>query len=178
MSKISNVVRLYQAIYHRDPPPQTLLHLQTMEAIFGLQDDELLTQVVVCNLGIADQVEAVLKKRSVEEHAFIAALAEHREELGNLRYQLQRLVGQVTADVRRIPRRPEWSDHTSFGAIVAFDPSRPFPVLGYLRNAFRRCDGDTARDGLIWAARWSLFPIVLIIIFGMALLVAWKAIHG
>ena len=178
MSKISNVVRLYQAIYHRNPPPQTLLHLQTMEAIFGLQDDELLTQIVVCNLGIADQVEAVLKKRSVEEQAFIAELAAHREELGNLRYQLRRLVGQVTADRHRIPRRPGWSDDTSFGAIVAFDPSRPFPVLGYLRNAFRRCDGDTARDGLIWAARWSLFPIVLIIIFGMALLVAWKAIHG
>ncbi|WP_234181446.1 hypothetical protein, partial [Sphingopyxis sp. NFH-91] len=69
MSKISNVAGLYQAIYHRDPPPQTLLHLQTMEAIFGLQDDELLTQIVVCNLGIADQVEAVLKKRSVEEQA-------------------------------------------------------------------------------------------------------------
>ena len=82
MSKISNVVRLYQAIYHRDPPPQTLLHLQTMEAIFGLQDDELLTQIVVCNFGIADQVEAVLKKRSVEEQAFIAAIAQHREELG------------------------------------------------------------------------------------------------
>ena len=178
MSKISNVVRLYQAIYHRDPPPQTLLHLQTMEAIFGLQDDELLTQVVVCNLGIADQVEAVLKKRSVDEQAFIAALAEHREDLGHLRYHLQRLAGQVTADLHRIPGRPGWSSDTSFGALVAFDPSLPFPVLGYLRNAFRRCDGDTVRDGLIWAARWSLFPIVLIMIFGMALLVAWKAIHG
>lgn len=178
MSKISNVVRLYQAIYHRDPPPQTLLHLQTMEAIFGLQDDELLTQIVVCNLGIADQVEAVLKKRSVDEQAFIAALAEHREDLGHLRYHLQRLAGQVTADLHRIPGRPGWSSDTSFGAIVAFDPSLPFPVLGYLRNAFRRCDGDTVRDGLIWAARWSLFPIVLIMIFGMALLVTWKAIHG
>lgn len=178
MSKISNVVRLYQAIYHRDPPPQTLLHLQTMEAIFGLQDDELLTQIVVCNLGIADQVEAVLKKRSVDEQAFIAALAEHREDLGHLRYHLQRLAGQVTADLHRIPGRPGWSSDTSFGAIVAFDPSLPFPVLGYLRNAFRRCDGDTVRDGLIWAARWSLFPIVLIMIFGMALLVTWKAMHG
>lgn len=178
MSKISNVVRLYQAIYHRDPPPQTLLHLQTMEAIFGLQDDELLTQIVVCNLGIADQVEAVLKKRSVDEQAFIAALAEHREDLGHLRYHLQRLAGQVTADLHRIPGRPGWSSDTSFGALVAFDPSLPFPVLGYLRNAFRRCDGDTVRDGLIWAARWSLFPIVLIMIFGMALLVTWKAIHG
>lgn len=177
MSKISNIVRLYQAIYHRDPPPQTLLHLQTMEAIFGLQDDELLTQIVVCNLGIADQVEAMLKKRSVEEQAFIAALVEHREELENLRYQLQRLVGQVTADVRRIPRPPEWSDHTSFGAIVAFDPSNAFPVLGYLRNAFRRCDGDAARDELIRAARWSFFPVVLTMIFGMALFV-WKTIHG
>ncbi len=178
MSKISNVVRLYQAIYHRDPPPQTLLHLQTMEAIFGLQDDELLTQVVVCNLGIADQVEAVLKKRSVEEQAFIAALAEHREELGNLRYHLQRLVGQMTAEGHRIPRRPAWPDDTSFGAIVAFDSSLPFPVLGYLRNAFRRCDGDEPRDGLIWAARSSLLLIVLTLIFGMAVFVVWKAIHG
>ena len=177
MSKISNVVRLYQAIYHRDPPPQTLLHLQTMEAIFGLQDDELLTQVVVCNLGIADQVEAVLKKRSVDEQAFIAALAEHREDLGHLRYHLQRLAGQVTADLHRIPGRPGWSDDTSFGAIVAFDPSNAFPVLGYLRNAFRRCDGDAARDELIRAARWSFFPVVLTMIFGMALFV-WKTIHG
>ena len=178
MSKISNVVRLYQAIYHRNPPPQTLLHLQTMEAIFGLQDDELLTQIVVCNLGIADQVEAVLKKRSVEEQAFIAELAAHREELGNLRYQLQRLVGQVTADVRRIPRRPEWSDHTSFGAIEALDPTRTFPVLSYLRHAFNRCDGHEARDGLIWAARSSLLIIVLTPICGVALFVVWKAIHG
>lgn len=178
MSKISNVVRLYQAIYHRDPPPQTLRHLQTMEAIFGLQDDELLTQIVVCNFGIADQVEAVLKKRSVEEQAFIAAIAQHREELGNLRYHLQRLAGQVTADLHRIPRRPGWSDDTSFGAIEAFDPSRTFPVLGYLRHAFRRCDGDIARDDLIWAARCSLLIIVLTMIFGVALFVAWKAIHG
>ena len=178
MSKISNVVRLYQAIYHRDPPPQTLLHLQTMEAIFGLQDDELLTQVVVCNLGIADQVEAVLKKRSVEEQAFIAALAEHREELGNLRYHLQRLAGQVTADRHRIPRRPGWADDTSFGAIEALDPSLTFPVLSYLRHAFRSCDGDNVRDGLIWAARCSLLLIVLTLIFGMAVFVAWKAIHG
>ena len=178
MSKISNVVRLYQAIYQRDPPPRTLLQLQTMEAIFGLQDDELLTQVVVCNLGIADQVEAVLKKRSVDEQAFIAALAEHREELGNLRYHLQRLAGQVTSDLHRIPRRIGRSDETSFGAIEALDPSLTFPVLGYLRHAFKRCDGDMARDGLIWAARWSLLLIVLTMIFGMALFVAWKAIHG
>lgn len=177
MSKISNVVRLYQAIYHRDPPPQTLRHLQTMEAVFGLQDDELLTQVVVCNLGIADQVEAALKKRSVEEQAFIAALAEHREDLGDLRYHLQRLVGQVTADLHRIPRRPGWSDDTSFGAIEALDPSRPFPVLGYLRHAFRRRDGHISRDDQIRAARWSVcFMIGLAMIIGMAPFVAWKAL--
>lgn len=179
MSEISKAVRVYQAVFRKEPRPHTLHILQSMELAFGLQEDELLTHLVVSQLRIADRFEALFEKRLADEDGNNAKIGEHIQDLGKVVDSVEKLMFDVNVERERFRQRPAWSVYPSPDPLGMVKRTSSLPVLRYLASAFQKRNGDYERDERICAARWS---IIFISEFAMALaltpFLVWWSIHG
>jgi hypothetical protein len=179
MSEISKVVRVYQAVFRKEPRPHTLHILQSMELAFGLQEDELLTHVVVSQLRIADRFEALFEKRHSDEDRHNAKLGEHIQDLGEVVDSVGKLMFDVNVERERLKQRPAWSVYPSTDPLGMVNGTPSFPVLRYLVGAFQNRNGDYERDERIRAARWSIiFMLELAIALVLTPFLMWWWIHG
>ncbi len=179
MSEISKAVSVYQAVFRREPRPHTLHILQSMELAFGLQEDELLTHLVVSQLRIADRFEALFEKRLSDEDVHNLKIDHHVKDLEEVAANIKKLTFDFKVELERIKQRSAWSVYPSTDPLNLMNGPPSFPVLRYLVGAFQKRNGDYERDERIRAARWS---IIFLLEFVMALVLtpflAWWSIHG
>ena len=179
MSEISKAVRVYQAVFRKEPRPHTLHILQSMELAFGLQEDELLTHLVVSQLRIADRFEALFEKRLADEDGNNAKIGEHIQDLGKVVDSVEKLMFDLNVERERLKHRPAWSVYPSTDPLGMVNRTPSFPVLRYLIGAFQNRNGDYERDERIRAARWSIiFMLELAIALVLTPFLMWWWVHG
>jgi len=179
MSEISKAVSVYQAVFRKEPRPQTLHILQSMELAFGLQEDELLTHLVVSQLRIADRFESLFEKRLSDEDVHNLKIGHHVKDLEEVVANIKKLTFDFKVERERLKQRPAWSVYPSTDPLGMVNRTPSFPVLRYLAGAFPNQNGDYERDERIRAARWSIiFMLELAIALVLTPFLMWWWIHG
>jgi hypothetical protein len=150
-----------------------------MELAFGLQEDELLTHLVVSQLRIADRFEALFEKRLSDEDVHNLKIGHHVQDLEEVVANIKKLTFDFKVELERIKRRPAWSAYPSTDPLGLMNGPPSFPVLRYLAGAFQNRNGDYERDERICAARWSIiFISEFAMAFALTPFLVWWSTHG
>jgi hypothetical protein len=161
MMVMSELERLYRLIFRVPPSVETVDTLRVIEHVFGMAQDDPLSQMLVLLMRVTDQMQDVLEHRTEAERVIQKRMVEAVDDLRRVALRLDELENTFSRRRVRIP---------ALASVSLALPTyrRTSPLLSYFGNAFRLRAG-TEGDERIAAARWDLtFTIGFIALVMMA----------